>query len=119
MLDADATINKWRKKLASERLHEGRRSGVLTTLTMVHAREIWDELGSLFDDARDEGIFLEHAMQIDGIDWISACPWEDTVHRYSHAYRLLVDFLLPALATACVATLHHSGQNAEDLGLSG
>ncbi len=115
VLDAEATIRTWRRTLAVERLHEGRQSyqyGVLSTLTREHAREIWDDLGSLYADELHEHVFLEHAMRIDGIDWISECPWEDTVHCYSQAYRLLVDFLLPALAAACAVTLQHSGQNA-------
>lgn len=113
VLDADATIAKWRQILAAQRLCEGRREQPRhdrEPLTAGSAREIWEDLGSLFKDEHDEAVFIEHAMQIDGIEWISEEPWESTVHRYSHAYRTLVDFLLPALAKACVQTVSDDGR---------
>jgi hypothetical protein len=117
VLDADATIKKWRKTLCKQRLREGR-SGADhppyylardQRLDAALAREIWHDLGSLFDDERHEAIFIEHAYQIEGFSrWISECPWEDTEHRDSPAYRLLVDFLLPALVAACAETTQKS-----------
>jgi hypothetical protein len=60
----------------------------------------------LAQDESNESIFIEHALQIDGIRWIgSDTLWEDTEHRYSHEYRVLVDFLLPALCGACAQTV--------------
>jgi hypothetical protein len=113
MLDADATVAKWRQILVAQRLCEGRRERSRhdrEPLTAVRAREIWEALGSLFEDEHDESIFIEHAMQIDGIEWISEEPWESTVHRYSHEYKVLVDFLLPALAKACAQTVSDGGR---------
>ena len=125
VLDADATIAKWRRRLAEQRLEAGRRYGrdlylldqstieTLRTpdylnplgerkpLTASHAREIWDDLGSLFEDEANEAIFIEHAMQIDGIGWIAERPWDETEHRTSHEYRALVECILPALSVAC------------------
>jgi hypothetical protein len=108
VLDADATIMKWRRRLAEQRLREGRGHACVPTyieklrdrapLTAGLAREIWEAFGSLFEDESDESLFIKHALQIDGIDWVSDQPWEDTVHCYSHEYKALVDFLLPALA---------------------
>lgn len=108
VLDADATVAKWRQCLVEQRLCEGRRVTLRhdrEPLTARRAREIWEDLGSLFEDERDESIFIEHAMQIDGIEWISKELWESTVHCYSHEYKVLVDFLLPALAKACAQTV--------------
>ena len=105
VLDADATIKKWRKRLCEQRLAVGR-AGDDRRLPHHLAREIWEDLGSLFEDERHEAIFIDHAYRIEGFSrWISEEPWEDTAHRHSHAYRLLVDFLLPALAAACAETV--------------
>jgi len=120
VLDADATVKKWRGRLVEARLREGRLHARTPTslrdtrylhplgdrkmLTANLAREIWDNLGSLLDDERDESIFIEHTMRIDGIGWVSEEPWEETEHRYSHEYRVLVDFILPALSKACGET---------------
>jgi hypothetical protein len=117
VLDADATIATWRKRLAAQRLEAGRRYarvpeclrtpdylnplGDRPPLTPVRARAIWEALGSLFEDESNESIFIEHAMQIDGIGWISERPWEDTQHRTSHDYQMLVETILPAIAEAC------------------
>jgi hypothetical protein len=117
VLDADATIKKWRRCLVEQRLEAGRRyarvpeclrtPGYLEPLrdreplTASLAREIWDDLGSLFDDASYEALFIEHAMQIDGIGWVTEHPWEETEHRSSHEFRVLVECILPALAEAC------------------
>lgn len=117
VLDADATIKKWRKTLCKQRLSEGHAGADHPPYYLARdqrldaalARAIWDALGSLFDDERNESIFIEHAYQIEGFSrWISECPWEDTEHRDSHAYRLLVDFLLPALIAACAETTRTS-----------
>lgn len=114
VLDADTTIKKWRGALCARRLEEGRAGADRLPYYLPYderldahlAREIWDRLGSLFEDECNEAIFIEHACRIEGFArWISAEPWEDTAHRYSHAYRVLVDFLLPALATACRGTI--------------
>lgn len=120
VLDADATIAKWRKDLVAARLQAGRRFVPLVRdarepLTADLAREIWDALGSLFDSAHDEQIFIERALQIDGIAWINECLWEATVHCYSREYRLLVDFLLPALAAACAASAGRSDPDHQEL----
>ena len=120
VLDADATIKKWRTRLVEARLNEGRRHartpaslrdahylhplGDRKMLTARLAREIWDELGSLLDAEHNESVFIERAMQIDGIGWISEEPWEEVQHRYSHEYTALVTFILPALAKACGET---------------
>lgn len=114
VLDADATIKKWRKHLCEQRLAEGREGADAPPyylprerrLDAHRAREIWDRLGSLFDDEQNETIFIEHALHIEGFTrWITNEPWEETSHEYSHPYRLLNDFLLPALAVACRQTL--------------
>lgn len=112
VIDADATIKKWRGRLAKARLAAGRRYAVMpyclddqTPLTASFAREIWENLGSLYEVSTHERLFIDRAQQIDGIAWVSDCPWDDITHRYSHIYRLLVDFLLPALASACAKTL--------------
>jgi len=113
VLDADATVKKWRRLLCAQRLEQGRAGADAPPYYLPYehrldahlAREIWDRIGSLFDDEQNESIFIEHAIQIEGFSrWISQEPWEDTTHRHSHAYRLLVDFLLPALARACAET---------------
>lgn len=97
VLDADATISKWRRRLLEARRAE--------RIGAHEAREIWHRLGSLFDDEGNESIFIEHAYRIEGFDhWISERPWEETEHRYSHVYRALVDWILPALARACAET---------------
>ena len=110
VLDAEATIRKWRRRLCEIRREEGRAGADNPPYFLPRherldahlAREIWDRLGSLFEDERREQIFIEHAWQIEGFShWISEEPWEDAEHRYSHEYRVLVDFLLPALAEAC------------------
>ena len=114
VLDADATIKKWRGVLCARRLEEGRAGADnppyylprKERLDACLAREIWDRLGSLFEDEGNEPIFIEHAWQIEGFSrWISSEPWDDTAHRYSHEYKVLVDFLLPALAEACAQTV--------------
>jgi hypothetical protein len=109
VLDTDATIAQWRRTLAEARLREGRRRGYhdgREPLTADLAREIWDALGSLHDDAQHEPIFIEHACQIDGFSyWISERPWDETAHRHSHTYQVLVDVILPALAAACAETV--------------
>jgi hypothetical protein len=108
VLDADATIKKWRKRLCEQRLAVGRAGDDHLPRGLSHhlAREIWEDLSSLVDDERHEPIFVEHAVRIEGFSrWISEEPWEDTVHCHSHAYRLLIDFLLPALVAACVETV--------------
>jgi hypothetical protein len=113
VIDADVTIKKWRKQLCAQRLAEGREGSDdppyylprERRLDAHRAREIWHSLGSLFDDERDESIFIEHALQIEGFTrWITSEPWEQIQHDYSPQYRLLVDFLLPALAAACRET---------------
>ncbi len=116
VLDADATIAHWRKALVAARLREGRkytRNYYPEPLSAYLAREIWHSLGSLFESARDEQLFHEHASQIDGFHLVSECPWEDVKHCYSSAYRVLVDFLLPALAAACAATVCCLDQEGE------
>lgn len=110
VLDADATITKWRRRLTERRLREGRGQRALGAsygaLTAYLARDIWEALGSLAQDESNEHVFIEHALQIDGIRWIGdEALWEDTEHRYSHEYRVLVDFLLPALREACAQTV--------------
>lgn len=114
VIDADATIKKWRGQLCARRLAEGREGADAPPYYLSYkdrldanlAREIWDRLGSLLDDEGNESIFIEHAYQIEGFSrWISKEPWECTEHRYSHEYRVLVDFLLPALAAACKGTI--------------
>jgi hypothetical protein len=114
VLDADATIARWRKKLCAARLIEGREGADDPPYYLPRekrldkhlAREIWDRIGSLVDDETHEVLFIEHALAIEGFKhWISNEPWEEIEHRYSHAYRLLVDFLLPALAAACRDTI--------------
>ena len=96
VLDADATVKKWRKALCARRLAEGREGADNPPYYLPRnerldanlAREIWDDLGSLHDDEGHEAIFIEHACQIDGFTcWISEEPWEDTERRYSHEYR--------------------------------
>ena len=118
VLDADATIAKWRKHLAERRLEAGRRYARVPAslrdnaylaplydhrpLTAEHARYIWDRLGSLVDDEQNESIFIEHAYQIEDFGyWICERPWEETEHRLSHQYEILVKTILPALAEAC------------------
>lgn len=114
VLDADATIAAWRKELCKRRLDQGREGADNAPYYLARenrldaalARDMWHDLGSLFEDEMHEAIFIEHAGQIEGFTrWISQEPWENTKHRYSHAYRLLVHFLLPALAKACAETL--------------
>lgn len=114
VLDAEATIKQWRRRLCDRRREEGRAGADSPPYYLPHnerldaslAREIWDRLGSLFEDECHEQIFIEHAWQIEGFSrWISEEPWEDTERRYSHEYRALVDFLLPALAEACAQTV--------------
>jgi hypothetical protein len=109
VLDAGRTIAKWRKQLCDRRLSEGREGmyGLYGDRPGAYrAREIWRSLGSLFDDEQNESIFIERACQIEGFTrWISSEPWKETEHCYSHEYRVLVDFLLPALAAACRATI--------------
>ena len=114
MLDADTTVAKWRKRLCEQRLIEGREGADAPPYYLSYkdrldahlAREIWHRLGSLRDDERNESIFIEHALHIEGFSrWISNEPWEETQHRDSHEYRVLVDFLLPALAAACQQTI--------------
>ncbi len=114
VLDADATIQKWRSRLVEQRLQEGRCGSKHDSepLSAVLAREIWEDLGSLLDSS-NEPIFIEHALQIDGISWVSSEPWEDTVHCYSPAYRALVDFLLPAIANACRQTVRAIADSME------
>jgi hypothetical protein len=98
VLDADETIAKWRRRVVS--LRRDRR------LSGHEARQMWDDLGSLHEDAFHEAYFIEHAGQIEGFSqWICERPWDETEHRYSHTYRLLVDFLLPALSRACSETV--------------
>jgi len=118
VLDAEATIKEWRKTLCAQRLAEGRAGADNPPyylprdqrLDAALAREIWEGLGSLFDDEGNESIFIEHTGNIEGFSrWISDCPWEDTAHCASTAYRLLVDFLLPALAAACRNTVAREG----------
>jgi hypothetical protein len=114
VLDADKTIAKWRKRLCEQRLSEGREGLYGDRLSAYLAREIWHGLGSLFDDEQNESIFIEHACQIEGFTrWISSEPWEETEHRNSHEYRVLVDFLLPALAAACRTTIKRDLESAE------
>lgn len=111
VLDADATIKEWRKRLCEQRLAVGRAAamngGYLPRgLDASLAREIWEEIGDLFDVERHEQLFLDHAYRIEGFSrWISEEPWEDVVHGHSPAYQLLVDFLLPVLAAACAETV--------------
>ncbi len=114
VIDVDATIAKWRRRLVDQRLQEGRCRSICDSgpLSARRAREIWEALGSLFDSS-NEAIFIEHALQIDGIHWISSEPWEDTVHSYSQEYKVLVDFLLPALAEACRQTLKERASSHE------
>jgi hypothetical protein len=114
-LDADATVQKWRRRLAEARLRDGRAVRPPYYLPYDQrldadlAREIWHSLGSLLDDERNEAIFIEHALQIEGFaHWVSEEPWKDTAHCHSHAYRVLVDFLLPALAKACAEIARHA-----------
>lgn len=112
VIDADATIKKWRSRLCHKRLEQGREGADTAPylprerrLDAYLAREIWHSLGSLFDDERDESIFIDHALRIEGFThWITSEPWEEIVHGYSAPYRLLVSFLLPALAAACGET---------------
>jgi hypothetical protein len=121
VLDADKTIAKWRKQLCVQRLVEGRIVRAIPYYLSYEdrldehlAREIWHRLGSLFDDEQHESIFIEHACQIEGFTrWISSEPWEETEHRNSHEYRVLVDFLLPALAAACRTTIERDLKSAE------
>ena len=104
VLDADATITKWRRRLTKRRLREGR--SIQKSLTAYVARSIWEDLGFLSRDKSNEAVFIERALQISGISWIGcATLWEDTEHRYSPEYRMLVDFLLPALCEACSQTV--------------
>jgi hypothetical protein len=118
VLDADATITKWRKQLAERRLKEGRHHARVPDslrtrdylaplhdhepLTREHARDIWESLGSLYDDELHESHFIEHAYQIEGFSyWITERPWESTEHRTSNDYNILVETILPALAEVC------------------
>lgn len=112
VLDADATIKKWRRELCVQRLKEGREGADdlpylpnSERLDAHLAREIWDDLGSLHEADGHEAVFIDRAYQIEGFTrWISEEPWEGTEHRYSHEYRALVDFILPALAKVCGET---------------
>lgn len=110
VLDAKATITKWRKLLTAARLQAGRE--VDPTLTAVFAREIWEEIEGLIQDEGNESIFIEHALQIDGFqEYVCSEPWESTEHRDSHEYRMLVDHILPTLAVACSGTLKEAQAN--------
>lgn len=112
VLDAHATIKKWRRALCAHRLEQGRGGGVdlpylprEQRLDAALARAIWYQLGSLFDDQGNAALFIEHAWEIEGFShWICERPWEEVEHCYSHAYELLVNFLLPALSKACAET---------------
>lgn len=114
VIDADATIKKWRSVLCLRRLEEGRAGADNPPYYLPYserldanlARAIWERLGSLFEDESHEALFIEHACKIEGFSrWISEEPWDDTVHRDSYEYRTLVDFLLPAIAEACSQTV--------------
>jgi hypothetical protein len=125
-LDVDATIKRWRKDLCERRLAYGRRLARLPKcladreymdplyeapsempmLTKDAARQLWEDIGNLADDANHEPIFIEHACQIDGFcHWVSSEPWETTQHGYSHIYQVLTRIILPAVAKACHDTL--------------
>lgn len=115
VIDADATIDAWRKKLCEKRYAEGHEAtywgrrpddipvfvGHPFALTKYHARELWDELGRLHEYAYDERGFIDAAMRIEGIGYVSEQPWEDVQHRHSNDYRILTETILPALCEAC------------------
>lgn len=114
VLDTDATIKEWRKRLCAARLEEGRNGSDnppyflmrQNRLDRALAREIWDDLGSLHDYDNDERSFNERALDIAGFTrWISQEPWECTQHRPSREYNDLTGFILPALSVACADTI--------------
>jgi hypothetical protein len=111
--DGDATIKRWRKDLAERRLSYGRsmpyerapslgrRPVNLPELTAAFARDLWDEIGSLYDASDNVTLFLERAYQIDGLSYVTDEPWEHIEHSPSGAYRDLTEIILPALCAAC------------------
>ena len=112
--EAEATVTKWRKRLCEARLEHGRRMRDYRysympplgnpVLDAGLARELWDALGEIDADF-SESLFIERAMQLDGIGWISERPWEETEHVLSYDYRILTESILPALAEACIGTV--------------
>jgi hypothetical protein len=130
-LDPDGTVKKWRTQLAERRRTHGQRWARLPNclrdrgyfdpvgdqpyLDKETAREIWDRLGDLVDVGDHEAIFIERALQIDGFQhWVCERPWDTTVHEVSSDYTILTKVILPALATACAATVAERSEVACD-----
>lgn len=122
--DAAATVAELRRRLCESRLERGRRYAEMSwtkdpwaldvfygqPLTKQLAREIWDDMDALLD-VNDSTLFVERFMQIDGCGNVSEEPWEHTRHVPETSYTVLVEAILPALITACEATL---AERAED-----
>ena len=114
VLDADETIKEWRKRLCARRLEQGRDGADDPPYYLPYekrldrhlAREIWDDIGSLYEYETDERGFIDRALAITGFtQWISNEPWESTRHCASREYNDLTNFILPALAVACADTI--------------
>lgn len=73
--------------------------GLDEPLTRGIAREIWDAMDEL-ETTDNEHVFWERVWQVPGITWVSEEPWNLAVHAPSHAYRVLLEGILPALADA-------------------
>lgn len=115
--DADDTVDHLQHMLAETRLREGRedlRCGHPAVasirhkcdflrrkpLTQAFAREIWEEVERLRDVDHVE-LFLERLYAIEGSTWIGENLWEETKHRPSISYLILLKGILPSLVAAC------------------